>query len=68
MKNGEPSELWFAIMYNGQAKGGVAKGGDIESDVDVDGTGVSIKNYTSIANLDFGSLPAEELVLNLQRA
>ena len=61
MKNGEPSELWFAIMYNGQAKGGVAKGGDIESDVDVDGTGVSIKNYTSIANLDFGSLPAEEL-------
>ena len=61
MKNGEPSELWFAIMYNGKAKGGVAKGGDIESDVDVDGTGVSIKNYTSISNLDFGSLPAKEL-------
>jgi hypothetical protein len=61
MKNGEPSELWFAIMYNGKAKGGVAKGSDIESDVDVDGTGVSIKNYTSISNLDFGSLPAEEL-------
>jgi hypothetical protein len=61
MKNGEPSELWFAIMYDGQAKGGVAKGGDIESDVDVDGTGVSIKNYTSISNLDFGSLPAKEL-------
>ena len=61
MKNGEPSELWFAIMYNGRAKGGVAKGGDIESDVDVDGTGVSIKNYTSISNLDFGSLPAKEL-------
>ena len=61
IKNGEPSELWFAIMYNGKAKGGVAKGGDIESDVDVDGTGVSIKNYTSISNLDFGSLPAKEL-------
>jgi hypothetical protein len=61
MKNGEPSELWFAIMYNGKAKGGVAKGSDIESDVDIDGTGVSIKNYTSISNLDFGSLPAEEL-------
>jgi hypothetical protein len=61
MKNGEPSELWFAIMYSGKAKGGVAKGNDIESDVDVDGTGVSIKNYTSISNLDFGSLPAKEL-------
>lgn len=61
MKNGDPSELWFAIMYSGKAKGGVAKGGDIESDVDVDGIGVSIKNYTSISNLDFGSLPANEL-------
>jgi hypothetical protein len=62
MKNGEPSELWFAIMYNGKAKGGVAKGGGIESDVDVDGNiGVSIKNYTSISSIDFGSLPAKEL-------
>lgn len=61
MKNGDPSELWFAIMYDGKAKGGVAKGDDIESDVDINGTGVSIKNYTSIANLDFGSLPADEL-------
>jgi len=61
MKNGDPSELWFAIIYSGKAKGGVAKGSDIESDVDVDGIGVSIKNYTSISNLDFGSLPANEL-------
>ena len=61
MKNGEPSELWFAIMYSGKAKGGVAKGNDIESDVDINGTGVSIKNYTAISNLDFGSLPAKEL-------
>ena len=61
MENGDASELWFAIVYNGQAKGGVAKGGDIESDVDVNGKGVSIKNYKSIGNLDFGSLPAEEL-------
>jgi hypothetical protein len=61
MTNGEPSELWFAIMYNGKAKGGVATGSDIESDVDVNGSGVSIKNYTQISNLDFGSLPADEL-------
>ncbi len=61
MTNGEPSELWFAIMYDGKAKGGVAKGDDIESDVDVDGDGVSIKNYKQISSLDFGSLPADEL-------
>jgi len=61
MTNGEPSELWFAIMYNGKAKGGVATGSDIESDVDVNGSGVSIKNYTQISNLDFGSLPSDEL-------
>lgn len=61
MENGDASELWFAIMYNGQAKGGVASETGIESDVDVDGKGVSIKNYKSIGNLDFGSLPAEDL-------
>jgi hypothetical protein len=48
-------------MYNGQAKGGVASETGIESDVDVNGKGVSIKNYKSIGNLDFGSLPAEDL-------
>jgi hypothetical protein len=61
IENGDASELWFAIMYNGQAKGGVASETGIESDVDVAGKGVSIKNYKSIGNLDFGSLPAEEL-------
>ena len=35
MENGDASELWFAIMYNGQAKGGVASETGIESDVDV---------------------------------
>jgi hypothetical protein len=61
MDNGDASELWFAIIYNGQAKGGVASETGIESDVDVKGKGVSIKNYKSIGNIDFGSLPAEEL-------
>jgi hypothetical protein len=61
MTNGEPSELWFAIMYGGKAKGGVATENDIESDVIVGNDGVSIKNYTQIYSLDFGSLPADEL-------
>jgi len=61
MTNGEPSELWFAIMYGGKAKGGVATESDIESDVIVSNDGVSIKNYKKIYSLDFGSLPADEL-------
>jgi hypothetical protein len=62
MPNGDPSELWFAIMYNGKAKGGVAtEETGIESDVVVGNAGVSIKNYSSIGNLDFGALPSEEL-------
>jgi hypothetical protein len=61
IQNGDPSELWFAIMYNGEAKGGVASETGIESDVDVDGKGVSIKNYKSIGSLDFGSLPSDLL-------
>jgi hypothetical protein len=62
IKNGEPSELWFAIMYSGKAKGGVAKGDDAEADVKIDNnTGVSIKNYSQISSLDFGALPSDEL-------
>jgi len=54
--NGEPSELWFAIMYGGLIKGGVAGDTGITSDVDVDGQGVSLKNYSKISSIDFGSL------------
>jgi hypothetical protein len=61
IKNGNPSELWFAIMFDGKVKGGVASEIGIESDVDVDGKGVSIKNYTTINDLDFGSLSSEDL-------
>ena len=62
--NGEPSELWFAIMYNGQIKGGVAGDTGITSDVDIDGQGVSLKNYSKISTIDFGSLSktVEELL------
>ena len=39
--NGHYSELWFAIKFNGEVKGGVA-GESIVSDVDVDSDGVSL--------------------------
>ena len=61
LDNGDASELWFAIMFNGKAKGGVATEDGIESDVEVGNQGVSIKNYKKIGNLDFGSLPKDEL-------
>jgi hypothetical protein len=65
--NGEPSELWFAILFKGKAEGGVgSKGGklkksDVVSDVSIGNSKVSLKNYTQINKLDFGSLPADEL-------
>jgi hypothetical protein len=61
MDNGDASELWFAIIYNGKAKGGVASETGIESDIDVGNQGISLKNYKTINTLDFGSLPAKEL-------
>jgi hypothetical protein len=62
--NGEPSEFWFAIMYGGQIKGGVKGETGITSDVDVEGQGVSLKNYGKINSIDFGSLgkTVEELL------
>jgi hypothetical protein len=61
LDNGDASELWFAIMFNGKAKGGVATEDGIESDVEVGNQGVSVKNYKKIGNIDFGSLPKDEL-------
>jgi hypothetical protein len=61
LDNGDASELWFAIMFNGKAKGGVASEEGIESDVEVGNQGVSIKNYKKIGNIDFGALPKNEL-------
>lgn len=62
--NGEPSELWVAIMYKGEIKGGVAGETGITSDVDINNQGVSLKNYASLGVLDFGSLgkTVEELL------
>jgi len=67
--NGEPSELWFAIIFKGKAEGGVGgkgKKSDIVSDVSVGDEQVSLKNYTQIDTLDFGTLPKTEL-LDLKR-
>lgn len=61
LDNGDSSELWFAIMFNGKAKGGVATESGIESDVEIGNQGVSVKNYKKIGNIDFGSLPKDEL-------
>jgi len=54
--NGHFSELWFAIIHDGEIKGGVAGDTGIVSDVDVDGDGVSLKNYKRLGSVDFGSL------------
>ena len=63
--NGEPSELWFAILYKGKVEGGVKDKDkniqNIVSDVNVNGTKVSLKNYSKLSTLDFGSLPSDEL-------
>jgi len=65
--NGEPSELWFAILFKGMAEGGVGgkgsklKKSNIVSDVSVGNEQVSLKNYTQIDKLDFGTLPKTEL-------
>jgi hypothetical protein len=65
VSNGEPSELWFAILFGGQVEGGVKEKGkkqsDIVSDVKVGSSKVSLKNYTELNVLDFGSLPSKEL-------
>lgn len=54
--NGEPSELWFAIIYDGKIKGGVAGETGITADVVVGSQGVSLKNYNKLNVVDFGSL------------
>ena len=73
VSNGEPSELWFAILFGGKVEGGVGKKvekgdkekpkkiSDIVSDINVEGQKVSLKNYTELDTLDFGSLPSKEL-------
>lgn len=64
ISNGEPSELWFAIMYKGRVKGGVAGETGIVSDVDVKDSAVSLKNYGTggkkiPSSIDFGTLDRE---------
>ena len=60
--NGHYSELWFAIKFNGEVKGGVA-GDSIVSDIDVGADGVSLKDYNKISTVDFGNLTADTALL-----
>ena len=60
--NGHPSELWFAIKFNGEVKGGVA-GDSIVSDIDVGNDGVSLKDYASLSTVDFGNLTKDTALL-----
>lgn len=60
--NGHYSELWFAIKFNGEVKGGVA-GDSIVSDIDVGSDGVSLKDYEKISTVDFGNLTADTAML-----
>ena len=61
--NGNPSELWFAIMYDGKVVGGVKseETGDAAADIAVGGQTISLKNYSSAATIDLGTLPSETI-------
>lgn len=61
--NGDWSELWFSIVYGGKASGAIASQGGIETNVTIDGDGVSLKNYknSTFTNLDFGSLNGDSI-------
>ncbi len=59
--NGDFSELWFAIAFDGRVKGAVSGEEGIEADIVIGGDNgetVSLKNYEK-TTFDFGSLPAE---------
>ena len=56
--NGDQSELWFAIAFKGKVAGAIASVGGIETDIEVGGETVSLKNYNKVT-FDFGSLPAK---------
>ena len=50
--NGHPSELWFAIVFNGKVTGAVGKS---TPDIEVGGETVSLKSYDT-ATFDFGKI------------
>jgi len=59
--NGNPSELWFAIIYDGKVVGGVKseETGDAAADIIANGKSVSLKNYSSSGTIDLGTLPSD---------
>lgn len=60
--NGDESELWFAIVFDGKVAGAVAGESGIEADIEVGDQTVSLKNYER-TTFDFGSLPADATLL-----
>ena len=64
--NGNNSELWFAIVYDGKVVGGKRneETGDATTDVIVKGNTVSLKNYTTSV-IDLGTLPNAGLLTQL---
>jgi hypothetical protein len=55
ISNGEPSELWFAIVYKGKVTGAV---GEATPDIEVNNQTVSLKNYSE-TTFDFGTLDSD---------
>lgn len=56
--NGDQSELWFSIVFNGKVAGAVAGDFGIEADIEIGDQSVSLKNYNKVT-FDFGSLPVD---------
>ena len=61
ISNGHPSELWFAIIYDGKIVGGKKdpETGDASADVDVKGKRISLKNYKDTSSVDLGTIPSK---------
>jgi hypothetical protein len=71
--SGNPSEFWFAIVYNGKVKGSKKHASEADvsglvADVVVSNAGISVKNRVTDANsiaINFGHIPKKEkLVFN----
>jgi len=58
--NGEPSELWFSIVFKGKVAGAISGDDDIETDIVItkNNQTVSLKNYKE-TTFDLGTLPKE---------
>ena len=57
MNGCSPSELWLAILISGRVCGGISIDGNVETDVDVNGTGISMKMYSTPYTISLGAMP-----------